>query len=392
MLNEEIVVSIIDEDMHGNGIFKKDGLVGFVKGALKGEKLKVLVISVKKRFIKARIIEIIKPSINRRKILCDKFYECGGCNYLHVDFLYENKCKYEYIKSLFSDYNVNQIISLDKVNYRNKASFHVDDNKLVYFEEESHDVVSINNCILVNPIINKMIGLINKLDLSNVSLVVIRVSETTKDVMITFDGDVLIDLIKNYCTSIYVNDKLIYGKPYIVEKINDILYTIYPNSFFQVNTNMMVKLYDVVKKYAGKGDSLLDLYCGTGTIGMYLKDNFNKVLGIEINESSIKNANLNKKLNNISNCEFILGDSKKVVKNYYDVIIVDPPRSGLSKEVISSLLEIKSNKIVYVSCNPKTLKRDIELLNKEYSVYEITPVNMFGRTMHVECVCILKLK
>ena len=392
MLNKELQVSIIDEDDNGNGVFKKDGLVGFVKGALKDEELLVLVTDVKKRFIKARVVKVLKPSLKRKKVVCDKFYECGGCNFLHVDSQIENESKYNYIRSLFHEYNVKPIISSNLLHYRNKATFHVNDNRLVYFEEDSHDVVFIDNCALVNPIINDMINRINKLDLSNVSSVLIRISETTGEVMTRFSGNAFIDSIKEYCDSIYIDDKLIYGNPYITENINGILFTIYPDSFFQVNTSMMIKLYDVVKEYASCGNSLLDLYCGTGTIGIYLKDNFKNVFGVEINESSIKNANLNKKLNSIKNCEFLLGDSKTVVNNCYDVVVVDPPRSGLSKNVINNLLEMKSNKIIYVSCNPKTLKRDIELLENKYYVKEITPVNMFYRTSHVECVSILERK
>ena len=154
---------------------------------------------------------------------------------------------------------------------------------------------------------------------------------------------------------------------------------------------MTKTLYDIVKKYASTGNNLLDLYCGTGTIGIYLSDNFNKVTGIEIVEDAIKNALINKELNNIDNINFICQDAKDLNKGLFDVIVVDPPRKGLTSSLIEKLQEINPQKIVYVSCNPNTLKRDISLLNN-YEVIEITPVNMFPKTQHCEAVCLLTRK
>ena len=152
----------------------------------------------------------------------------------------------------------------------------------------------------------------------------------------------------------------------------------------------MIRLYDIIKENSF-GDKLLDLYCGTGTIGIYLKDNFKYILGVEKVKSSIKNAKLNKKLNNIDNIEFLLSDSDKI-KDSFDFVIVDPPRNGLSKTVINNLIEINSKKIIYVSCNPNTLKRDIEMLKEKYDVVEITPVNMFPKTIHIESLMVLERK
>ena len=153
----------------------------------------------------------------------------------------------------------------------------------------------------------------------------------------------------------------------------------------------MIKLYDLNRKYAEKGNKLLDLYCGTGTIGIYLSDLYKEVFGIEINKDSVKNAKLNKKLNNIKNIDFICSDASNI-KEKYDTITVDPPRIGLSKKVIEKILEIKPEKIIYTSCNPNTLKRDIKLLEDNYYVKEITPVNMFPKTEHIEVVCYLSRK
>ena len=200
------------------------------------------------------------------------------------------------------------------------------------------------------------------------------------------------DLTSKYeINSIYLNDKLIYGNAYIIEELNDIKYTIYPNAFFQVNYDNMKLLYDRVLEYAGIGNKLLDLYCGTGTIGIYLSKNFNKVIGIEINKEAILNANINKKLNNINNIEFKCGDASTFKIDDYDVIVVDPPRSGLNKKTIDLLKQTNSKKIIYISCNYKTLKRDIDLLN-DYKLSKLEIINMFNKTKHCEVVTILERK
>ena len=155
----------------------------------------------------------------------------------------------------------------------------------------------------------------------------------------------------------------------------------------------MTNIYNKAKEYAGSGNNLIDLYCGIGTIGLWLKDNFKNIIGIEINESSIKNANINKELNNCKNITFKLGDASIINKyiNGIDTIVVDPPRAGLSKNVINTLNNSKSDKIVYISCNPKTLKRDIDKLNN-YTLKDISACSMFPRTKHIECVCLLERK
>ena len=188
-----------------------------------------------------------------------------------------------------------------------------------------------------------------------------------------------------------MNDKLVYGNAYIIEELGNIKYSIYPNAFFQVNIDNMKIMYDKVKEYAFNGDKLLDLYCGTGTIGIYLKENFKEVTGIEVNKEAILNANINKNLNNLSDINFICGDASIAKNNNYDVIVVDPPRSGLSNKVINFLNKSNAKTIVYVSCNPKTLKRDLDLLDK-YNMVEMECINMFNKTKHIECVCKFEIK
>lgn len=392
MKKEELIVKIVDEDTRGNGIAKIDGKVIFVPKSLTGETVRINITEHNKRYDKGNVIEIIEPSDRRITPLCKNFDKCGGCNYQHISYKEEIKIKEKYIGNLFN-IKIDNFITNDETSYRNKLELHVQNETLGFYKKETNTLVPFNTCNLISDKANITLNFINSTYLKKVTKVMLRESKATKEILLSIKGDEdypYIDNIRNNCevNSIYFNDKLVYGKPYITEIINDYKFLINHKSFLQVNSKGMEKLYNQIKKYAGTGTNLLDLYCGTGTIGIYLTKSFEKVTGVDILEDNIKLANLNKDENKIDNIEFILGDSKIISDNNYDTIIVDPPRSGLSKEVINNLLEMKSNKIVYVSCNPTTLKRDISLLN-DYELKKLSVVDMFPKTMHVECVCVL---
>lgn len=390
MNEKEVITSSVNN--FANAITKIDNKVVFVEKALQNETLKIKIIKDYKNYQIANITKIIKPNKNRIKPVCKYYDKCGGCVFLHTTNDEELSIKENYIKELFKDYKVNNIIKTNEYNYRNKVILHVKNNKIGLYRKGTNELVKIDTCYLLKDQINDVIGILKTIDLKDLKEIMIRTNEN-KDIMIKTIGTIKnVDILKilkiNNLKSLYQNDKLIYGDPYIIENINNIKYTIYPDAFFQVNKEGMIKLYDLNRKYAKKGNKLLDLYCGTGTIGIYLSDLYKDVFGIEINKDSIKNAELNKKLNNIKSINFICGDASNI-KEKYDTIIVDPPRAGLSKKVIDKILEIKPEKIVYTSCNPNTLKRDIKLLECNYSVKEITPVNMFPKTEHIECVALL---
>jgi 23S rRNA (uracil1939-C5)-methyltransferase len=197
--------------------------------------------------------------------------------------------------------------------------------------------------------------------------------------------------IKNIqCDSLYINSKLIKGSEYLIDEVNGFKFSVYPDSFYQVNHSSMIKLYNKILDYSINGYSLLDLYCGTGTIGIWVKAKFRKITGVELNKAAIKNANINKELNGINKIEFICKDAK-YIEGKYNTIIVDPPRSGLTSDVIEYLNYSETQNIIYVSCNPNTLKRDIAKLTN-YNLKDISACDMFPRTKHVECVCVLELK
>lgn len=396
MLDKEFNVEIIDVDNKGNGVAKIDNIVVFIKGALKNEIVKIKINDVKKRFMTASIIEIIKPSNLRINVLCPYYNKCGGCKFMHTSLDNEINIKKEFINNLFKEYKINYIDFNYEYNYRNKVTLHIKNGKLGLYKDKTNDLVEIDYCYLLDNRINDVIKELNKYDLSNICEIVIKSTCFTKEIMISIKGklnDNDFNNIKNInnLKSLYINNKLVYGNSYIIEIINNIKYSIYPDAFFQVNTRGMILLYDKIKDYAGSGNSLLDLYCGTGTIGIYLKDNFSKITGIEINNDSIENANINKKLNNINNIEFICNDSSYNARGY-DALVVDPPRNGLSKKVISNINNNKYSKVIYVSCNPLTLKRDLKFLEDKYVVKEISVLNMFVKTEHVESICMLELK
>lgn len=383
----EVIIESVDDI--GNGVTRINNIVVFVPYTLNNEKVKIKIVSISKRFAVGKVIEFITKSDKRCEVKCNCYNECGGCNFLHINFNDELSIKINYINKLFNT-NINTVLTNNEYNYRNKATFHIKDGKIGYYSEKTNDIIEINNCLLLDNRINDIYNYLKEHELSTISEVIIRV--TTKDIMIVFKGEKydINDIINHFnITSIYLNDKLIYGESYIIEEIDNIKYSIYPDSFFQVNKDNMKIMYDKTREYAGYGNNLLDLYCGTGTIGIYLKDNFKHIDGIEINKDSIKNANINKKLNNINNINFVCGDASIAKNNNYDVIIVDPPRSGLSKKVIDFLNKSNAKRIVYISCNPKTLKRDIDLLNN-YKMIKLEIINMFNKTKHIECITLLE--
>ena len=390
-INDTYEVIINDEDDIGNGITRIDNFVVFVPYALKDEKIGIRITKVNKRFATGKIEKIITKSDRRECVKCKSFNECGGCSFLHLSFFEEKKKKINFINKLFNT-NIKEILTNNEYNYRNKATFHVKDGKGGYYSESTNDLVEFDNCLLLDDRINEVYSILKNINLSGISEVVVRTSKNS--VMVIFKGekedfnyDELINNIK--IDSIYLNNKLLYGSAYIIEELDNIKYSIYPNAFFQVNTENMKIMYDKVKEYAGSGDKLLDLYCGTGTIGIYLKDNFREVTGIEVNKEAILNANINRGLNNLTGINFICGDASIAKNNNYDVIVVDPPRSGLSKKVIDFLNKSNAKTIVYVSCNPKTLKRDLDLLAK-YSMTKLECINMFNKTKHCEVITSLE--
>jgi len=399
---KDIVFEIEKLDHYGRGIVKKDGKTIFIENALPNEQVKIKLLNEKKNFCEAKTVEIIKESNDRITPICRYYGQCGGCNIMHMSYpqqleFKENKVK-EVLKKFTNFESVKRIVGSDNFNYRNKVTLKVN-KKIGYYKKKSYEIIPIDNCLIADERINNIINQLKEIDLDNINEIVIRV--TSLESMVVFYGNnIKLDsnlLDVDTIVIIDKNKKILKGKGYIEENINNIKFIISPTSFFQVNTKGMINLYNKVLEYSElKGnENLLDLYCGTGTSGIYLSKYCGKVFGIKINEEAIKDANINKKINNINNIEFKSGDVKDILyKNKFipDIIVVDPPRAGLDKKVIEQIISLKPSKLIYVSCDVVTLARDLNILKAKFDIIECTPVDMFPNTYHVECVCVLKLK
>lgn len=388
-------VNIISNTNLGDGVGRIENKPIYIKNAVSKDKLEVKITRVNKKYLQGEIVKIVKESEDRVKPLCPYFTKCGGCTFWNVNITKENEIKENYIKRLFPNVKVNTIIANNEINYRNKVTFHIHNGKLGYYQKNSNNLVIIDECLILNKEINKIKKYLETLDLTKVTEIMIRYSNNYDELLINFKGQLKdynnLKKIKNI-KSIYINNDLVYGNPTIKEKINNLEFLIGPNSFFQINTNMIANLYNSIKNFITPSSSLLDLYCGTGTIGIYLNEYFEHILGIDIVKENIENAFLNKEINKIDNISFQHKDASSIENTYFDVVIVDPPRAGLGEKTKEHLLNINSKIIIYVSCNPNTLKKDIEKLKEKYQLVEITPVNMFPKTEHIECVSVLHRK
>lgn len=365
-----MIIKIEKMDHQGRGIAYLEKPI-FIDNTLIDEIVDIDILSIYKKYMIGKVNKYIKVSKKRVEALCPYYNECGGCQLMHIDYneqlnYKKNKVKdiiYKYVKE---DIVVRDIIESKQIRYRNKITFQVGD-QIGFYKKSSNELVAIDDCLLAdNKIIDK---------LKNIS------STIRKNKLVIKCGENVVTNLENKDLEI---------------KLNDLKFYVPNDAFFQVNTEQTIKLYDKIIDYLllEKTDNVLDLYCGVGSIGIYLSFYCNYVYGVEINESSIKGAIKNKEINNIDNITFKCLDAKYISNMNYDVnkVVVDPPRSGLDKKTVKFLLDGSYDKIVYVSCDPMTLARDLNLLKDKYNILEITPVDMFPNTYHVECVCLLEIK
>ena len=391
-----MIVKIDNLSHDFRGIARLDNKVTFVSDTIPGEVVDIKLITSKKSINEGKVISYIKTSNDRVMPICPYYDLCGGCDTSYIRYDKTLEYKKNIVSNIMNRYagieiNPNIIYDNNIYGYRNKISLKINEGKLSLVKEGSSELVNIAKCLLVNNNINNVINKLNNINLDNVNEVVIKGID---ELMVIVDGDIdsgtLLNILDGYVDSIVLNDSVIYGKEFININVGKYKYAVYPRSFFQVNTGMIEKLYDKVKEYAGSGDRLLDLYCGAGTIGIYLSDNFKYIDGIEVNSSAIEGAKINKIINNINNINFECKKANEIDGFNYDVIIVDPPRAGLDNITINKLLDSNVERIVYVSCNPITLARDVNILKDKYNLVDITLVDMFPNTKHVESVVLLQ--
>ena len=447
--NQEYIVDIIDNGYEGEGIAKIDTFTIFIPGAIKGEKVKIIIVKVLSSHAFGKIIEIMEPSKDRQEPDCKTYKRCGGCNLRHIKYEETLKMKQNAIQSLVNKTLKNKVQVQKTVgmnepfHYRNKAQYPLGIDKegnpiIGVFANRTHEVIQMENCLIQNPRTEEIAKFILKfIKENNISIynettrkgifrhIVIKVGIKTGQIMcvLVINSNVipkeqelvkvLIDrfpdiktIIKNINmknTNVIMSEKNenIYGDGYIEDILGEYKFKISPLSFYQVNPIQAEKLYNIAieKANISKSDMAFDLYCGIGTISMFMAKYANKVYGIEIVEEAIEMAKDNAKINNVSNVEFFAGDveivlDKLVNKNNIsaDVILVDPPRRGLDMTSINNILKVKPKKFIYISCNPATLVRDLKEFENLYNVNEIIPVDMFPFTSHVECVVAMTLR
>ena len=447
--NQEYIVEIIDNGYEGEGIAKIDNFTIFIPGAIKGEKVKILIVKVLSSHAFGKIIEIINKSEFRQDSDCSTYKRCGGCNLRHIKYEQTLKIKQNAVRSLVNKALKNKIEVQETVgmenpfHYRNKAQYPFGVNKdgepvIGVFANRTHEVIPIDKCLIQNPqseeIAKYILNFIkeNKISIYNEKTrrglfrhVVIKVGVQTGQIMcilvingkdipneeqlkveLTTRFPQIKSIVKNINmknTNVILGQKNIniFGNGYIEDKLGDYIFKISPLSFYQVNPIQVKKLYSLGVEMAqiSKEDTVFDLYCGIGTISLFMSKYAKKVYGIEIVKEAIDAANENAKINNVNNTEFYAGDVEIVLDDLInnkgitaDIVMFDPPRKGLDRNTINNILMIKPKKIVYISCNPATLIRDLALFEEQYEIKTIVPVDMFPWTSHVECVAVMCIK
>lgn len=449
-IGEIIEVSITDTEFPGMGISEINGRKIYVKGAVTGQTVTAKVSKKKKGIAETKLVNIIKDVDYHKKADCPHFDMCGGCTHLGFDYDKQLEIKKSQVLKLFleaeiSDVNFEGIEkSPQELEYRNKMEFTFGDIEKggvltlgMHAISRKFGVVTVDSCLLVDEdyrkILRKTIAYFQNSKLPYYKVLdhegylrnlVIRKGKNTAEIMINivttsqidFDmteyKDILLSLelsgkvvsilhtINNSLSDAVKCDemKVLYGRDYITEKVLDLDFKINPFSFFQTNTRGAEKLYSIVKDYIGdtKDKTVFDLYCGTGTIGQIVSQNAKKVIGIEIVSEAIDAAKENAALNGLDNCTFIAGDVAKVIKDINekpDVIILDPPRPGVSPSALCDVVRFDPESIVYVSCNPKTLVKDLAyLIENGYGIEKVRMMDMFPHTPHVETVCLIERK
>lgn len=397
-------VKIEKLDHFGRGIAFINGKICFVEKALPGEIVKIKIIKDTKKYMVGKVVDYYRLSDDRVDEMCQYADCCGGCNLGHLRMEKENEFKCMKVKEILKKFGrvledkILDTVSINEYHYRNKVTLHGANYALGYCENGSNRVFGIEKCLLADEKINSVIEVLRKLTASeHIEEAIIRVSNEGDEVMVSLDGDIedYSDLI-NLADTILINDEVVLGEGKIISSIGSKKFYVSSNSFFQVNKDLTSKLYDEVLKVVQevRPKKILDLYCGTGTIGIYVSDAVEKVIGVDYSKSGIDDANANKKLNGVNNIEFICDKVENVIENFVDIdmVIVDPPRAGLDTKTITNIKRIGAETVVYVSCDPATLGRDLKLLDDDYEVVWVKPYNMFPRTYHVENVVLLKRK
>jgi len=446
-LEESYELFINNYSHQGEGIGRVNNFTVFVPGAILGERVRVKISEVKKNFARGRLKEVISSSPHRIKPPCPVYHLCGGCQLQHIVYEKQLEMKKEIVENALDRIGKQTIKTLptigmkDPWRYRNKGYFQVNQEKgrvrLGFYNAGSYDFVPASGCVLFSLQINILAShLEDQLSLQKVTVynsktgggnlrnVLIRESRSTGEIMIVFftkednlgfDQNVLNDLARTFpqVVSIYQNInrsskavlpgkdfRLLKGKPDLEDAIGPFKFKISPQSFFQVNAAQAEILNEKILEYANLSgeETVIDSYCGTATISIYVAKQAEKVYGIEVEKSAARDAKINCELNGISNLKLLTGKAEEWLYKWrrrgeeVHLIIVDPPRRGCSLKVLKGIIKIEPKKIIYISCNPATLARDLKYLTKDgdYKLKKVLPIDMFPQTSHIECIASLE--
>ena len=446
---QTVEVTVTGLGSTGEGVGKVNGFTVFAHGGLPGETVKVKLESVKKTYAMGRVVDILQTSADRCEPVCPIYEECGGCQLQHLNYEAQLKIKTQQVKDALTRIGhlkhvevLPTLRATEPTFYRNKMQFPVATTEgqleIGCFAAATHRVVDVNNCFIQKEKNNKIIGVVREwmqkyhIPAYNedkgtgiVRHVMGRVGVHTGDVMVvlvtaTYDIPHVKELtkmlrdnipgLKSFIQNINkrhtnvimgLKDRVIYGKSTIRDTLGTLKFNISAQSFFQVNSEQAEKLYNKAVEFAGLTgkEIVFDVYCGTGTISLFLAKHAKAVYGIEIVPPAITDARRNAEDNHCDNATFLLGDAAQKLPELLeqgikpDVVLLDPPRAGCEERVLSSIVHVKPKRIVYVSCNPSTLARDLAYLSSHgYNVPIVQPVDMFPQTAHVECVALIELK
>jgi 23S rRNA (uracil1939-C5)-methyltransferase len=445
---EEIYELFINNYSHqGEGIGRVNNFTIFVPGAIIGERVRVRISEVKKNFVRGELKEVILSSPHRIKPLCPVYHLCGGCHLQHIAYEEQLEMKKGIVENALDRIGNQNIKALptigmkDPWRYRNKGYFQASQEKgmirLGFYKAGSYNFVPASRCLLFSLQINRLVSYLegqlslqkvivynSKTGGGNLRNILIRESRSTGEIMIVFitkeynlgfGQNILNDLVRTFpkVVSIYQNInkspkavlqgknfRILKGKPDLEDAIDPFKFKISPQSFFQVNTVQAEILNEKILEYANLSgeETVIDSYCGTATISIYMAKQAEKVYGIEVEKSAVRDAKTNCELNGISNLKLFTGKAEEWLYKWRRIgeevhlIIVDPPRRGCSSKVLKGIIKIKPKKIIYVSCNTATLARDLKYLTKEndYKLKKVLPIDMFPQTGHIECIASLE--
>ena len=433
---KDLEVEIVDLGINGEGIGRVKDKTCFVPFLLTGEKASIEVIKEKDNLLFCKAKQIKKESLDRVKPNCKYFEVCGGCSIQHLDYKKSLDFKTQLVKNTLRKIGsidtvvLNTVASKNNYNYRNKNVFPIyfDGENIVVgmYEKSSKKIIEIDECLLADDNINKTLKIVKKFFNSDkeikkqaMNLKFVVVQTLNNQVLLTVvvnknltNLDNLVDCLKKEFkefglfinineqkTSIILDGKLdhIYGLKTLKDKVFDIEYEISPFSFMQVNYDIKQKLYSEVLSKINKDDVVIDAYSGAGLLSCMIAKKAKKVVGIEIVKPAVINADKTKENNKITNLTNICGDCKKEFFSVYkdfkpNIDVLDPPQKGVDENLIKEILKTQTEKIIYISCNPKTLARDLKLLNVNYEIESVKPFDMFPNTCEVETMVVLKRK